>query len=399
VGNKRTRKTSSYLGLFANHEEASITSSTASTTEVSSSSTKISLAGVIAISSGMQQGSGGATLSGLEISLQNQYGQTIKTTTASTSGEWTFTDVETGDYKLKMDVPSGYFLMGYSSNDISITIGSDSNTVVPVVCMFAGSNDFSNTVGSMTGTLSWLDAFANVKVTISDLSGQTIATTKTDESGKFEFVNLLAGTYSIHIDIPSQYSSMVITGDFEMTVLSNQVYTVNFGPIENGNTPLSYTYSAEEIDVAQPSSSATAGGIIGYVWLDLNKNGVKDAQGSGFKDCLVSVKHLNDTLVAETKTDLYGFYSFSFIEYGVYQVIFENPMPDILNYAGDESDPDNQANSAGIVGNVVVQPQQNTTASGALVVKPGFKCDAGTSNDLVLPNGAYDIITKCQEAL
>jgi hypothetical protein len=85
--------------------------------------------------------------------------------------------------------------------------------------------------GSVIGTLVGLDHCADVTVTLCGTSGTKCVATKADVSGTFEFTSLLEDTYSIHVEIPSQYSSIVTSTAFDsqVTVLSNQVATISLG--------------------------------------------------------------------------------------------------------------------------------------------------------------------------
>jgi hypothetical protein len=99
--------------------------------------------------------------------------------------------------------------------------------------LFYQSGTILNTVGmgSLVGTLVGLNHLADLTVSLCDISGKKIAVSTVDVSGTFEFTNLLADTYYIHVDIPSQYSTMVTTFfDSQVTILSNQVTTISLGP-------------------------------------------------------------------------------------------------------------------------------------------------------------------------
>jgi hypothetical protein len=231
-------------GLFSSQAVGSVSTTVASTsssltqintiTQGGFSTTKptTTVSGVIALYNGIQQGSGLASIGNLLISLQDQNGQTISTTTTSSDGTWTIANVEPGYYKLNIDVPSGFTLMGYNSNELSVTTDSVQNSAVSVNCVLASITGSQAAVGSVTGTLLGLNSYSDVTITISDVSGNIIATTKADMSGKFTFASLVEGTYSIHVDIPSLDSSMVATTttSFQVTVLSNQVTDVSFQP-------------------------------------------------------------------------------------------------------------------------------------------------------------------------
>jgi hypothetical protein len=399
-GGNRAAKGSKNQGLFTYHTgetvSSTMTSTASSLTQVNTVSqgsaattSTVTVSGVIAVYSKIQQFSRVESLANAEISLQDQSGQTIRTTTAKSDGTWTFANVEAGYYKLKIDVPSGFLVMGYNSNDISITVDSKKNSVT-LMSYLLGSSCYTS-VGSVLGTLVGLDSYSDVTISISNLSGNIIATTKADVSGKFEFMNLLEDTYSIHVDIPSLDSSMVTSTstNVQVTVLPNQVTTINVRP--------TYTYTQNEADIGVKSN--TCGSINGFAWVDFDKNGLKTSKGSGLMDVSVSLYQMSGTAIATVKTDSVGFYSFSCIGSGVYYVKFENPWPDILDFSGKETEPDNQANNGGVVDNIVVKPAQSTTVSGGLIFKPGVRCGPHTSNDLELKqlDGAYGVILHCGE--
>jgi len=79
---------------------------------------------------------------------------------------------------------------------------------------------------------------------------------------------------------------------------------------------------------------------------------------------------------------------------GTYKVIFINPNPDVYYFMGNMTE-DNQANSAGVAGNVLVAPESNSTASAGLEIKPGVKCKSEISNDMNIAAGGFGSTTNC----
>lgn len=204
-----------------------VTQSSATTT--SSTST---VQGVMTIYNGIQQTSSSSLLESVVVSLSDQNSQTIKSTVASSDGMWTLSDVEPGYYKLKFDVPYGFTLLGYNSNEIPVTIDSG-DTVVSFNGMLASVSGAYTGFGSVSGKLVGVDTYSNVTIAISDQSGNSIATTVADSSGNFAFMNLVEGTYSIDVCTSSTGStSMNITATthVQVAVQSNQVTDVSFQP-------------------------------------------------------------------------------------------------------------------------------------------------------------------------
>lgn len=113
------------------------------------------------------------------------------------------------------------------------------------------------------------------------LSGATTATTTTDANGNYIFPNLLIGTYTITVILPSGYAATTATSKTYSTLVFNQV--LNFGII-----PL-YTIS-------------------GNVFDDTNTNGSQGGNELGFPGATVA---LSGATSATTTTDSNGNYTFS----------------------------------------------------------------------------------------
>lgn len=386
-------------GLFTVQAGASVSSSITSTSSSLTQTTSVSqgssatsfatISGVLALYGVTLQSSKFESFSNLEISLQDQDGQTIRKTIPNGDGVWQIANVDSGDYKLKIDIPSGFLLMGYDSSDISITVDSSKNSIM-VNSYVLDSSSFAS-IGSVKGTVQGIESYSHVTIAISNSSGNNVAVTKPENSGSFQFSNLLQGNYIVRVDIPSLDTSLQTstTNGIQVSVQPNQVSVVSINP--------SNTYSQSETDVGNHSNAC--GSISGFAWVDFDKNGLKGSDHNGLENVGIALYYQNGTAFATTMTNSIGFYSFTCIFSGLYSIQFENPRPDVLNFSGDETEPDNQANNAGVAGGVVVKPGQNTTVSGGLIIKPGVKCGALTSNDIAQlpPEKAYDVILYCNK--
>ncbi len=158
-------------------------------------------------------------LAGVKIELLSATGVVLATTYTDSQGEYLFNDLTPATYAVRETQPAGYFQgsqkAGSHGGDDSIP---DLITRIPV-----GSDqhlihyDFCEVVpGSISGIV-YVDPNQNERheagekllsgVTVQLLSadGHVVATTRTNELGYYEFVNLRPDTYGIHEVQPAEY--------------------------------------------------------------------------------------------------------------------------------------------------------------------------------------------------
>jgi len=321
-----------------------------------------------------------------------------KSTTTDDNGNYEFPSLPTGDYTVKPEATEGFTVTTYTTEGTVTPFSSSELPSVPVIFNGQTTLDFGMkpVTGSIYGTVfadsSPYDGVQDsgeagiqgivVKVWSTSSTSTPVSTTTTDASGYYIFNSLPSGSYKV-------------------TFTTTYTYTVTFtGPLvsESGTTTnpiiISNAYVAVEVDVGlyQTPTVSSVGGINGYVWVDYDKNGIKNSNHSGLVDCSVSVKGSDGTIITTT-TDTFGFYFFAVIT-GTYEVIFVNPNPDVYYFFGNMTE-DNQANSAGVAGNVLVAPESNSTASAGLEIKPGVKCKSEISNDINIASGGFGSTTNC----
>ncbi len=163
------------------------------------------------------QDAGEAGISGVTVNLLNAGGTVLGTTTTDANGNYLFANLNTGDYKVQVVKPSGYY---YTKSNIgaddSIDSDVDSNGMTAVANLAAGTNDLTWDAGlyqkASIGDRVWNDkdgdgiqdlketGIGNIKVSLQDASGTTIATTTTSKSGNYSFANLDPGSYRLVFD-------------------------------------------------------------------------------------------------------------------------------------------------------------------------------------------------------
>ena len=141
-------------------------------------------------------------------------------------------------------------------------------------------------------------------------SGVVVATTVSDGSGDYSFVDLPAGNYTVRVtDEGGVLTNSELTSGADALPVSlgaSDVTGVDFG----------YNRNAETASIGD------------RVWFDANRDGVENGSESGIKDVTLElyrddgngIRDGGDTLVATTATSLDGRYLFTGIEAGTYFV-------------------------------------------------------------------------------
>ena len=168
------------------------------------------------------QDAGEAGIAGVTVKLLNSAGGVVATTTTNSSGNYLFSNVAVGDYKLQVVAPSGYY---YTKQDqgTSVTVDSDVNSsgLTSLTTLAAGEADLTWDAGlyrkASVGDRVWTDwnsnglqdsgdgGIANCTVKLLNASGVVIATTTTDANGNYKFTNLDPGQYSLSFDKSAAY--------------------------------------------------------------------------------------------------------------------------------------------------------------------------------------------------
>ncbi|MBL8397909.1 MAG: carboxypeptidase regulatory-like domain-containing protein, partial [Candidatus Accumulibacter sp.] len=274
------------------------------------------------------QDAGENGISGVTVKLLNSSGTVVGTTTTDASGQYLFSNLTPGDYKVQVVAPSGYFAtwsnIGNDSldSDIVLTDGSMSLTTLS-----AGENDLTWDAGfyrkAEIGDRVWLDSnsngiqdtgetgVANVTVSLKNASGTVVATQQTDANGNYLFSSLTPGTYSIQVTAPSGYS--FTTQDVGVDGSDSDVNST-------GNTVQTVLTSGESDRTWDAGLVAPKASIGNFVWEDKNYNGIQDAGESGIAGVTVKLLNSSGTVVGTTVTGSTGQYLFSNLNPGDYKV-------------------------------------------------------------------------------
>ena len=168
------------------------------------------------------QDAGEKGINNVTVNLLSSAGAVLATTTTDINGAYAFTNLNPGDYKVQVVTPSGYFttkkdIGGNTLTSDALDSDIDSTGTTVLTTLTAGENDTSWDAGfyrkASVGDKVWEDRNHNwiqdgndpgiggVKVALMDATGTTVlATTTTNTSGNYSFVDLDPGTYVLRFD-------------------------------------------------------------------------------------------------------------------------------------------------------------------------------------------------------
>ncbi len=182
------------------------------------------------------QDNGEAGVQNVTVKLYDCNNNLIDTKTTDSNGNYLFSNLNPGDFYVKFDLPSGYVFTlkdtgGDDAKDSDADLSSGKTTCTTLT---AGENDLTWDAGiyqeackNKIGDLVWHDTnlngiqdggekgIANIKVELLQGSNVT-AYINTDADGKYEFANLVNGTYTVRI-ASSNFQSGGVLFDTENT--------------------------------------------------------------------------------------------------------------------------------------------------------------------------------------
>jgi hypothetical protein len=130
-----------------------------------------------------------AGIEGWGITLKDEAGAVVGTTTTDVNGAYSFCDLEPGNYVVEEEARDDWTSVGETSIPVELvcedmTGNNFSNT--PLICIDGYKYNFADD----SGIPGW-------EITLKDASGAVIGTAMTDADGKYSFCDLEPGTYTV----------------------------------------------------------------------------------------------------------------------------------------------------------------------------------------------------------
>jgi protocatechuate 3,4-dioxygenase beta subunit len=303
---------------------------------------------------------GDVSLEGVTIQLTDASG-TVVTTTTGTGGEYSFTNLKPGTYKVYEVQPDGYVdstdYVGTAGGTLS---GTDAIVDIALTAGVDGTDyDFSeNSYAQLSGYV-YLDAdndgqrdsdespLAGVTLALLDAAGNaTGATTVTDGNGAYAFTNLTPGTYGVAETQPMEYNDGLDSAGTAGGSAENPGDQISGAVLSAGVNAQEYNFGE-----LQPAS------IGGRVHAELDQDCELDSNEWPISGVTVYLVDTSGNHLAETTTDSDGYYQFTDLNPGLYAV--EEVQPDgylngdsHLGTAGGWIDSDDRISSISLEGGV-----------------------------------------------
>lgn len=284
---------------------------------------------------------------GISVTLCNEFGAPIQTTTTNALGQYLFSGLTPGTYAVAFsNLPNGYQLtsINVDGNGIQGPANSDADPIngkTAFVTLAAGDNNqnldagvVSNIVASV-GDYVWFDInrdgiqdagespIGGVLVTLYDDLNIPLSNTITKPDGGYIFTNLNPGNYSIG------FSNTPSGMDFTIQEIDpNALNGSNANPL-NGITPLfNVPAGTHNPGIDAGLSIPALCGLGNFVWIDANVNGIQDNDEIPVPGVLATLYAANGTtLLGSAVSNGEGLYSFTNLEPGTYVVGFSNFPP------------------------------------------------------------------------
>ena len=277
----------------------------------------------------------------LTLSGTDDLGQPVNlTTTTDAAGNYAFKGLRPGSYTVTETQPAGY-LPGKARAGTGVTAGgtpsADGNVIAGIalgIGQAGASFDFGELASTSLAGFVYIDANKNgvrdagetagiggvtLTLTGTDDLGQAVnATATTANDGSYSFPNLRPGTYQVDETQPAQWQD---GGDAVGTVngTPNGALSGNdrIGSIVLGAGQAGVNYNFGE----------TGQGLGGFVYVDANGNGVRDAGETGIAGAAIAVINTATNATVNLTTDASGAYLAPNLPAGTYRIAETQPPP------------------------------------------------------------------------
>ncbi|MCA9198884.1 MAG: carboxypeptidase regulatory-like domain-containing protein, partial [Planctomycetales bacterium] len=272
-------------------------------------------------------------VAGVLIQLLDQFGTIVATTETNQLGEYEFVGIEPGTYSVVETTPAHLLEGGAQAGSLGGTV--DGPNRIESVVLGSGQDginyDFCEMEPvSITGivVLSTPDGdcfsedvehevVVGATVQLLDETGQLIAETVTGQDGRYKFMDLPPGTYSVvEFTPPGLIDGGAQRGSVDGTFVGD---VINSGLIEN--ITLGSGQHAIDYDFCEHLPAT----ISGYVYHDRNDDGSRHGESEYIANVQLQLIDVAGTVVQTATTNADGFYQFTEVELGEYSIVEVQP--------------------------------------------------------------------------
>ena len=278
---------------------------------------------------------------GITVNLLDEAGATVATTTTKADGTHSFAKLPAGKYTVKVE-PSDLLKKLEQTEDPDgtkdhtsglVQVNYDNPSVQNVNFGYATNYTIKGTIYRDADRSESLEdgekLYEGVTVDLLDASGNVVATTTTDVKGAYAFTNLEEGTYKVRVRQEGPIADLVQTEDPDATKDN-----------ASGDITLELTNPIKEnVNFGYISDNS----IAGTVYRDDNRSGALNPGEKGYPEQTVQLLDKDGAVVATTKTDANGAYSFDNLPDGTYsvRVVKDGALTDLEQTGDPDSTLDN----------------------------------------------------------
>ncbi|MBI9070067.1 MAG: choice-of-anchor A family protein [Melioribacteraceae bacterium] len=278
---------------------------------------------------------------GVTVNLLDCNGVLLNTKTTDGNGNYLFSELTPGDYKVEFVLPADYKFTSQNlgNNDLTDSDAEVTSGQTTCITLEPGENNLSVDAGVYLNTASlgdfvWNDVnkdgiqndtetgIAGITVNLFDCNEVLVSTTVTNGKGNYLFNNLIPGSYLVEFVIPAEYQiSAINNGDNDLVDSDIDITT--------GKTICIELEAGEEnlsVDAGVYLKTSSLGD---YIWLDADKDGLQGTNETGVSHVLVELFNDENVKLSEQYTDGNGKYLFTNLLPDQYYILVTLPA----NYA------------------------------------------------------------------